>query len=100
MSRYLFLGVGVVSVLVLAAIIFMRPGSFIEDSVEEIEPTEALELYITDKMDYSIKFSRILVERRIRSADSIAAAYPELAQHAREVADSLRSRLARSAPQE
>ncbi len=96
MTRYLFLVVGVVSVIVLGAIIFMRPDPVLDDSKEELKPDAKLEMYLNDRMDYSLRFSRTLAERRIRDAREIETAHPDLAPRAREVADSLRARLARN----
>lgn len=95
-TRYLFLVVGVVSVIVLGAIIFMRPDPVLDDSKEELKPDAKLEMYLNDRMDYSLRFSRTLAERRIRDAREIETAHPDLAPRAREVADSLRARLARN----
>ncbi len=98
MLRKLFLFVGIASILVLGAVILWRPGSGPDPSAEELEPEAKLELFLNDRMDYSLKFSRLLAERRIRSAESLAVARPDLQPLAREVVDSLRSRLARTAP--
>lgn len=96
MARKLFLWVGIFSVIVLGIAIFWRPAHEPHSTVDASSPEEKLDLYMNDRMDYSLTFSRILAERRIRSAESLAVVRPDLAPLAREVADSLKSRLART----
>lgn len=98
MAKKIFLYTGIVSVIVLGVIILWRPAHVTHISPVERTPEEALELYLNDKMDYSVRFSRILAERRIRSAESLLVVRPDLRPLAREVIDSLNSRLARTAP--
>jgi hypothetical protein len=96
MAKKIFLYTGIVSVLVLGVIILWRPAHVSHVAAEDRTPEETLELYLNDRMDYSVAFSRILAERRIRSAESLAVIRPDLRPLAREVADSLRSRLLRA----
>lgn len=98
MTRKLTLIIGIVSVIVLGIVIFL-PGS--RDTgittPPEASPAEQLELFLSDKMDYGIRLSRILAERRIGKAQRIAVGDPALERRAREVIDSLRARLERQA---
>ena len=98
MTRKLTLVIGIVSVIVLGIVIFL-PGS--RDTgitpPPEASPAEQLELFLSDKMDYGLRLSRILAERRIGKAQRIAAGDPALERRAREVIDSLRARLERQA---
>lgn len=97
-SKNLFLIVGVASVIILGFVIFFRPAP---DTVDlppvQKPPGEELRFFLDDAMDYGVKLSRILAERRIEKAEQYVKQYPEHAALAREVADSLRARLARSA---
>ncbi|MCZ7557262.1 MAG: hypothetical protein M5R41_12755 [Bacteroidia bacterium] len=96
MAKKIFLYTGIVSVIVLGVVILWRPAHVSENTRESRTPEEALELYLNDRMDYSLTFSRILAERRIRSAESLAVVRPDLRPLAREVIDSLNNRLART----
>jgi hypothetical protein len=96
MAKKIFLYTGIVSVLVLGVIILWRPGHVSHVAPVQRTPEETLELFLNDRMDYSVTFSRILAERRIRSAESLAVVRPDLQPLAREVVDSLKSRLART----
>jgi hypothetical protein len=96
-KRSFFLIVGIASVVFLGIVILFRPGGGTPDAPTPPEPEEQLEIYVSDKMDYSLKFSRILTERRIASARRIAEKYPELRARAMVVIDSLQARLDRTA---
>ena len=92
-----FLIVGIASVVFLGIVILFRSGGGSPDAPTLPEPEEQLEIYVSDKMNYSLKFSRILTERRIANARRIAEKYPELRTHAMVVIDSLQARLDRTA---
>ncbi len=96
-SKVLYATVGLASVVVLGIGLF-RPFSStpVEAPVEE-PAADQLELFLTDGMDYSLPFSRILAEKRIARSREIAGRHPELASKAREVEDSLKARLDRNA---
>jgi hypothetical protein len=98
MARKLFLVVGIASVILLGIAIFLPTG---RDTgpvvVKDDPPAEQLEIFMTDKMDYGIRFSRLLAEKRIALARRYAAEDPALADRAREVIDSLEARLERRA---
>ncbi|MDT8322750.1 MAG: hypothetical protein RRA94_01460 [Bacteroidota bacterium] len=98
LSKNLFLIVGVASVILLGAAIFFRPAPEPHALPEtERAPEEELRFFLDDSMDYDVKLSRILAERRIDRTKQLGIAHPELADLAREVADSLRARLERRA---
>lgn len=98
LSKNLFIIVGVASVIILGVVIFYRPAPDIgELPASRKPPAEELQLFLDDNMDYGVKLSRLLAERRIERALQIAETNPELAPVAREVADSLRARLERDA---
>lgn len=97
MKRSLFLIVGIASVVFLGIVILFRPGGGSPDTVVPPEPEEQLELYLSDNMDYSLNFSRVLAKRRIANARSIAERNPELRARALVVIDSLQARLNRTA---
>ena len=98
MARTIFLVVGIASVIILGIAIFI-PGNrdTPRDSLEEQTPEEQLELFMTDKMDYGIRFSRLLAEKRIAMARRFGAENSALSDRAREVVDSLEARLQRKA---
>ncbi|MBE0642492.1 MAG: hypothetical protein IH600_00250 [Bacteroidetes bacterium] len=98
MTRKITLFVSVISVIVLGIIILLpgNPGIDAPDAVEA-SPAEQLEFFLTDKMDYGLRFSRILAERRIEKARRFAKDDPALEGHARVVIDSLTARLGRNA---
>lgn len=98
MARTIFLVVGIASVIILGIAIFI-PGNrdMPRDLLEEQTPEEQLELFMTDKMDYGIRFSRLLAEKRIALARRFGEENSALSDRAREVVDSLEARLARSA---
>jgi len=96
-KRSLFLIVGIASVVFLGIVILFRPGGGSPDTVVPPEPEEQLELYLSDNMDYSLNFSRVLTERRIANARRIAERNPELRTRALVVIDSLQARLDRTA---
>ena len=98
MARKIFLFVGIASVIILGIAIFLpstreRDAAVLRDDPPDVQ----LELFMTDKMDYGIRFSRLLAEKRIAMARRFAADDPALAARAREVIDSLEARLSRSA---
>lgn len=98
MARKIFLVVGIASVIILGIAIFL-PSTRERDTVgpRDDPPDVQLELFMTDKMDYGIRLSRLLAENRIVMARRFAAEDPVLAARAREVIDSLEARLARRA---
>lgn len=97
MIRKLTLIIGIVSVIVLGIVIFL-PGSRDAGTVSrEAPPAEQLDLFLSDKMDYGLRFSRILAGRRMEKARRFAAEDPSLEWRSREVIDSLRARLERTA---
>jgi len=98
MNRSITLIVGIVSVLALGIIIFL-PGNSGPDSTQTVEapPAEQLEYFLTDKMDYGLRFSRILAEKRIEKARRFVKDDPALEGRARVVIDSLTARLERNA---
>ena len=98
MARTIFLVVGIASVIILGIAIFIPGNSDMpRHMLEEQTPEEQLELFMTDKMDYGIRFSRLLAEKRIAMARRFGAENSALNDRAREVVDSLEARLARSA---
>ncbi|MFA6233509.1 MAG: hypothetical protein WC824_04880 [Bacteroidota bacterium] len=98
MMRSLFLIVGIVSIIVLGIVIFLPGNNGIDSSgISEQPPGQQLEMFLVDKMDYGLRFSRILAERRIAMARRFAAKDPSLESRAREVIDSLTARLDRKA---
>jgi hypothetical protein len=98
MAKNLFLIVGVLSIVVLGFVIFFRsPPPPAVSSMPERSPAEELEYFMTDKMDYGVRLSRLLAERRIEKVKAHAAQHPDLAPRAREVADSIAARLERKA---
>ena len=98
MNRSITLIVGIVSIIVLGIIIFL-PGNNGVDTPATVEdpPAAQLEYFLTDKMDYGLRFSRILAERRIEKARRFAKDDPALEIRARQVIDSLTARLERNA---
>jgi hypothetical protein len=98
MSKYITLAVTILSIIVLAVVIFYQSPSVHElSTTPELTPEEQLELFMADKMNYGIRFSRLLAERRIEQAEQIAREHNELTPRAREVIDTLQARLAREA---
>lgn len=98
LSKNLFIIVGVASVIILGVVIFYRPAPDIgELPPVRKPPAEELQFFLDDGMDYGLKLSRILAERRIERTEQIAETNPELSVVAREVADSLRARIERKA---
>lgn len=98
MSKNIVLIVGVLSVVVLGfVILFHSPSAPEAPPPPERTPSEQLALFLTDKMNYDVRFARMLAEQRIETAEQIAAERPELEALAREVIDSLRARLDRRA---
>lgn len=97
MKRSFFLIAGIASVVFLGIVILFRPGGGSPDAPTPPEPEEQLEIYVSDNMDYSLKFSRILTERRIANARRIAETNPDLRARALVVIDSLQARLDRAA---
>ena len=90
--------IGVVSVIVLAIAILLRPGTSLPDNMDEmLTPAEELDLFLTDGMNYGVRFSKILAEKRIERARAIGKENPELNARASETVDSLQARLAREA---
>lgn len=98
MARKLFLVVGILSVIVLGVAIFL-PGTRGIDYIPPPEdpPEVQLETFMTDRLDYGLRFSRMLTERRIEKARRFAEEDPALESRAREVIDSLQARLEREA---
>ncbi|MCB2203352.1 hypothetical protein KQI65_01280 [bacterium] len=100
-SKNLFLIVSVASVLILGAVIFLRPAPESDDfQADQLPPEAELQMFMNDKMDYGVKLSRILAERRLEKAEAYVNEHPELASLARETADTLRARLEREAKME
>lgn len=98
MARKLFLIVGIASVLILGIVIFLPSGRDTGAMRQnEDPPAVQLEMFLTDKMDYGVKFSRILAERRIDLTRRFAKEDPSLESRAAEVIDTLEARLAREA---
>lgn len=98
MIQKFFLFVGIASVIVLGIVIFLPSGGDIGPvDLPEEAPAVQLEFFLADKMDYGVKFSRILAERRIERARRFAKEDPALEVRAREVIDTLEARLARQA---
>lgn len=98
MARTIFLVVGIASVIILGIAIFLPGNSDMpRDTLEEQTPEEQLELFMTDKMDYGIRFSRLLAEKRIAMARRFGAENSALSDRAGEVVDSLEARLLRQA---
>lgn len=98
MMRSLFLIVGIASIIVLGIVIFLPGNNGIDSSgIREQPPEQQLEMFLVDKMDYGLRFSRILAERRIAMARRFAAKDPSLESRVREVIDSLTARLDRKA---
>lgn len=98
MTKKIFIAVSILSVILLGAMILFRPAPEVEDIAPPVRsPKEQLELFMTDRMDYGVKLSRLLAERRIATAERLADQFPELAPRAEEVVDSLRARLRRKA---
>jgi len=95
MFRHFFLIVGILSVIILGVAIFYRPGAPPPRKVAPPPAAEQLELYMSDKMNYGLEFSRLATERRLLRIEEIAREHPELAERAKEVADTLRARLER-----
>ncbi|MBR9976854.1 MAG: hypothetical protein KFH87_02095 [Bacteroidetes bacterium] len=98
MARKLFLFISILSVIILGVAIFL-PGTRGIDYIPPPEnpPDVQLETFMTDNMDYGLRFSRLLAERRIEKARRFAAEDPTLASRAHEVIDSLQARLEREA---
>ncbi|MDH7514329.1 MAG: hypothetical protein QHI48_00435 [Bacteroidota bacterium] len=94
----LFAAFGIVSVLVLAWVIFTsgQPSDGPEIIEHYASPQEELEFYLHERMNYRLPFVRLLAERRIARAHAIAEQYPECAALARMVADSIQARLQRT----
>jgi len=101
MAKNLFLIVGVLSIILLGFVIFFRPTTD-PGTLPQTSRTaeEDLQYFMDDSMDYGVKLSRLLAERRILRAEEYAETHPSLAPLAREVADSLRARLQRKAKTE
>lgn len=84
--------------ILLLGYVILKPGPE-APAVEMLHasPVDELQSYLADRMDYGLNFSRILAEKRIERARSIARDNPEFAPLAREVVDTLSARLARQA---
>jgi len=94
LTRTLFTVTGFVSIIVLGFAIFYRPSPDIEDiPVKESPAAEELEYFMTDKLNYGLDFSIILIEKRIEHVERIARENPALEPRAREVIDTLKNRL-------
>ena len=98
MGKKLFLFISIGSVILLGAVILFRPSPDVGDiPPPHRTPREQLELFMSDNMDYGVKLSKVLAQRRIARAKRLAEQYPELEARAQEVIDSLRARLRREA---
>jgi len=98
MGKKLSLFISIGSVILLGAVILFRPSPEVGDiPPPHRTPREQLELFMNDNMDYGVRLSRVLAERRIARAMRFADQYPELETRAQEVIDSLRARLQREA---
>jgi hypothetical protein len=98
MMKKLPLIISVAAVILLGFVILFRtPSAPDVTAPPELSPEEQLDLFMTDKMDYGVRFSELLAQRRITRAKRLAEQFPELEYRAREVVDSLRARLARKA---
>jgi hypothetical protein len=98
MHRKLFFYITLGSIIVLAIVIFLPGNHDIGPTGSpEQTPNEQLEMFLADKMDYGIRLSRILAERRIEMARRFATKDPLLQPRAAEVIDSLMARLGRKA---
>jgi hypothetical protein len=89
--------IGVVTVLVLGAIIAFRPAQEPRRPPPATGPREELDLFLSDRMNYGVRFSILLAQRRIERCAVLAREHPEYSRRARAVADSLRARLRRRA---
>jgi hypothetical protein len=96
LTSKLVLFIGVASIIILGIAIFYRPVPPPPPPKEEMEASMRLEYFLHDRMDYSLTLTRLLVERRIRHAESLAIHRPDLAPLARLVMDSLQNRLDRA----
>ncbi len=98
-AKLLILVAGLAS-MVLFGYSVLKPRSTYRPDVVQTwnSPDEELEYYLKEKADYRRQFARILAEKRITRAELIAADNPELSTKAAAVVDSLRARLARTAP--
>jgi hypothetical protein len=96
-SRILVSLVGVLSIVLVAYVIFRPPSTVPEQSVTNPSIEEELDLFMRDRMDYGIDFSRMLAEKRLEHARIIARDHPEYEPKARTVIDTLTARLARRA---
>ena len=94
LTRTLFFATGFVSIIVLGIAIFYHPSQDIESiPVNESPAAEELEYFMTDNLNYDLDFSKILIEKRIEHIERIARENPALEPRAREVIDTLKSRL-------
>ena len=96
-SRYLVSIVGILSIILLAYVMFKPPTQAPPPSAADPTIEEELDLFLRDRMDYGVEFSRILANKRLERARQIARDRPEYEPKARTVMDSLTSRLARRA---
>lgn len=92
-SRFLVSLVGILSIVLVAYVMFKpsprdTPPSMISLSIEE-----ELNGFLQDRMDYTVEFSRMLARKRIDRAKIIARDHPEYEPKARTVIDSLTVRL-------
>jgi hypothetical protein len=94
-SRFLVSIVGVLSIVLIAYAIFKPPKQAPELPVNNPSIEEELSLFMRDRMDYGVEFSRMLAEKRIARATEIARDHPEYEPRALTVIDSLKFRLAR-----
>jgi hypothetical protein len=96
-TKILFILASLASAVLIVVAVFRPFRSAPQEAPVPEAPIDALELYMTDAMDYGVPFSQILAEKRIAEARRIAQQYPVLRARANEVADSLAARLARKA---
>ncbi len=97
--RQIVLAIGIVSIFVLGYVILFKQSKpqHVDVSIPMQDARQQLESFLKDKMDYGQPFSQFLTEKRIDYARSVIEERPELDDYAKEVIDTLKSRLARKA---
>jgi hypothetical protein len=97
-SRILYPVIAILSILVLAWVLFMQPSKQPPAPPQKSEdPRTVLEGYLEERMNYGLDFSVKLAEKRIAYARQVAQERPELEYVAQRVIDSLHSRINRKA---
>jgi hypothetical protein len=93
LSRFLVSTIGILSIVLIAYVMFKPHGSNPEPSAANPGIEEELNLFLRDRMDYGVEFSRVLAQKRIDRAKEIARDHPEYEPRALTVIDSLNDRL-------